>query len=99
MIISQSLSGYVSDVFPRMSIERLFETLLIHNMANKPNAAPNQEETIDKSKVDYFCDLRLGKNLSRVEHIKERGANTAVDIKNQIALFGSGQFLHFEGIV
>lgn len=68
-------------------------------MRNQADAATEDEETIENTHAEIILSFFSGKGTAIAEEIDKADGDAAVDVEDQIVLFGSGDGLNGDGIV
>lgn len=56
----------ITDVIPWVSVQALFEPLLIEEVPNEANTATKDEETIESSVLDDILGFIFGEEITRI---------------------------------
>lgn len=88
----------VRNIIPRMPVQPLFQSLLIHIMTNEPNRTTQHEQRIDGTYTDILLRFLSGKTSAIVEHVNEGTRNHTVNIQNQIRLLAGRQLFYFQRV-
>ena len=98
--VELSLFGqYVSDIIPGMSVETLFQPLLVQIMPNETDAATQNKKPIQRANVDELLRFLVGEAATGPHEVDKRDCNHSVDVEDQIGFLGSGDFLHLQSVV
>ena len=89
----------VSDVVPRMAIQRLLQPQLVKVVPDEANRPTQNEETVESAESHQILTLFLGECTTGANHVHERPSNAAIDVQNQVCSLASGNLFHFQGIV
>lgn len=54
---------HVRDVVPRVTVQALLQTLLVHVVADEADAAPQHKQRVDRSDVDVLLGLLTEKGM------------------------------------
>lgn len=74
----------VWDIIPRMTVESLFKSFLIHVMANETNATAQYEQWIDGANVNVFLSFLA--TIEKQQQIKQKLIRSNGNKKREISL-------------
>ena len=82
-----------------MSVKAGAQSLLVKVVGNQTNAPTQDKETIQHAHAQVILDLLGGESAAVTHQVDEADGDAAVDVQDQIVLFGRGDRFDGDGVV
>jgi hypothetical protein len=77
--------GHVDkDIISGMTVQRCTESLLVKMVSDKPDAAAEHEQAVQRADLDVFIGLFRCKSTAVTQEINKADSNAAVDVENEL---------------
>lgn len=93
------LRKQVGDIIPRMPIQPRPQPLLVQEMRNQPNTPAQHEEAVEHAHLQVLLGLLGGEGAAVAQQVDEADGDAAVDVEDQVVLFGGRDGLDGDGVV
>jgi len=84
----------IADVVVGVTVQRLFETVLVDIVTNEANGTTKHEQTVKNTHIKVLRDLILRESTAIAHKIDEHASDGTINVENQCALLLGGYTLH-----
>ena len=74
----------ITNIIPWVTVESLFESILVEVVSNESNAPTQNEQSIEAAIFDHFIGFMMSEGATAPQHIHEAHRNCTINIQNQI---------------
>jgi hypothetical protein len=89
----------VGNIVPGMPVETSAQPLLIQEVGNETDTSAEHEETIKHTHLEVVFSLLRGESAAVAHQVHKADSNAAVDVENEVVLFGRGDRLNRKSVV
>lgn len=89
----------VGDVIPRMPVQPSPQAFLIQEVRDQTDTPPQDKQTVEHSHVEIIFGFFRRESTAISEEINEADGDAAVNVEDQIVLFGRGHGLNCDGVI